>query len=342
MRTVYSDRHKAYRPKFDIVNGVVTETASPWRNAEIVLNALRRDLKAEILTPADHGRTPIGWVHDPAYVAFLETAWDEWVRAYGDAGEALPLANVQRGMRQAVPETIEGKLSYYAFDTGTPIGPGTWEAAYWSAQVAVDAARRLAANREPVFALSRPGGHHAGYDYYGGYCFLATESLAIETLCREGVGKIAYLDVDYHHCNGTQAIFYERDDVLTVSIHCDPRHDYPYFSGFADETGTGRGAGCNLNIPLPPGTTWSEFDPALARAQQAIADFGADALVVLAGVDTFEKDSICKFELGLDDFPGIGRAIADLDLPTVFVKGGGYCEEGLDRCVTAMLGGYMA
>ena len=341
MKTVFSEDHRLYRPRFDLVNGKPAETASPYLNAEIVLEAVKRDLGAGILPPEDHGRAPFLWVHDAAYLDFLETAWEEWVALYGDEGEAIPLASVQRGMHPRVPETIDGKLSYYALDIGTPISGGTWQAVYASGQVALTAAEMVAAGIGPVYALCRPGGHHAGPDYYGGYCFLSTEGLAAAALRRAGAARVTYLDVDYHHCNGTQAIFYEDPAVQVVSLHCDPRFDYPYFSGYAEERGAGAGEGATLNLPLPPGTTWTPYAEALETALASIRRFDPDVLVVLAGVDTFEKDSISKFKLTLDAFPRIGEAIAGLGRPSLFVKGGGYSKEGLDRCVTALLGGYL-
>lgn len=341
MKTVFSERHRLYRPRFDIVNGRVTETASPASNADIVHDAVRRDIGGTVLPPVDHGPEPFLWLHDSAFLEFLRTAWDQWVAAFGSDGEALPLACVQRGMRQQVPDHIEGKLSYYALDIGTPITEGTWPAVYDSAQVALTAADLVSGGEPAAYALARPGGHHAGRDYYGGYCFVSTEGLVIEHLRRRGAARVAYLDIDYHHCNGTQSIFYARPDVLTVSLHCDPRHDYPYFSGFADETGEATGLGYNHNLPLPPGTTWEGYDGAFGHALDVVRDFGPDALVVLLGVDTFEKDAISKFKLDHDAFPRIGERIAGLRRPTVFVKGGGYSEEALDRCVTAALGGFL-
>jgi acetoin utilization deacetylase AcuC-like enzyme len=341
VRVVFSERHRLYAPRFDLVNGQVKETASPAKNADIVLAAIERDLKLPIRAPDDFGLDPILRLHDPAYVRFLQTVWDEWVALFGAEGEALPMACVQRGMRQHLPQVIDGKVSYYAQDICTPIGPGTWEAAYASAQVALTAAAEVAGGARSAYGLARPGGHHAGYDYYAGYCFLATESLAIQHLLDNGTKRIAYLDVDYHHCNGTQALFYRRGDVITVSIHCDPDWDYPFFSGFADERGEGPGEGCNLNLPLPWGTTLPAYAEALETGLAAIRGFGADALVVLLGVDTFEQDRISRFKLTHDAYPRIGAAIAGLGLPTVFIKGGGYSEEGLDRCVTALLGGFL-
>lgn len=338
MKTVFSERHRRYQPRFDIVNGRVAETASPARNADIILEAVRRDLSATILPPTDHGLDAILSIHDPAYVNFLQTAWDQWSATYGE-GEALPLGRVQRGMLQRVPECIDGQLSYYALDVGTPITEGTWDAVYASAQVTLTAANLLADGESVVYALSRPGGHHAGRDYYGGYCFLSTEGLGIQGLIGRGAERVAYLDVDYHHCNGTQSIFYDRADVLTVSIHCDPRYDYPYFSGFVDERGAGPGAGTNINIPLAPGTRWAAYREALDRSLTVIQRFAPDAVVVLLGVDTFEHDTISQFRLTFDDYPRIGECIGSLDAPILFVKGGGYCEESLDRCVSAVLAG---
>ena len=341
MKIVFSERHRRYQPRFDIVNGKVAETASPYTNADWVHAAVERDLGGPFLEPVDHGMAPLNALHDPGYVDLLRTAWADWASIHGSEGEAIPLASVQRGMEPRIPICIDGKLSYYALDLGTPITEGTWDAIYESAQVALTAADLVSGGDRAAYALARPGGHHAGRDYYGGYCFLSTEGLAIERLRTLGADRVAYLDVDYRHCNGTQSLFYQRSDFLVVSLHCDPHYDYPYFSGYEDEHGAGAGVGATLNLPMSPGTGWSTYAGALDRAVAAVRSFKADALVVLLGVDTFHDDAISQFALTREAYPRIGERIASLGLPTVFVKGGGYCREALDRCVTDTLLGFL-
>jgi acetoin utilization deacetylase AcuC-like enzyme len=180
------------------------------------------------------------------------------------------------------------------------------------------------AGERAAFALTRPPGHHAGMDFFGGYCFLNNAALAAQSLRDAGVRRVAVLDVDYHHGNGTQAIFYDRADVFFASIHGDPHTEYPYFLGYADERGEGAGEGCNLNLPLARGSGFAVWREALARALKAIAGFGADALVVSLGVDTFEGDPISGFGLRSADYLAVGEDIAAAGLPTVFVFEGGY------------------
>jgi len=212
----------------------------------------------------------------------------------------------------------------FAFDAGTPLTAGSWAAARAGAACAMTAAREVAAGMRSAFALSRPPGHHAGAGFFGGYCFLNNAALAAQALRDGGAARVAVLDVDYHHGNGTQSIFYERADVLTVSIHGDPRTEYPFFIGHADERGAGAGLGVNLNLPLPRGTGFAAWREALRAGLAAIDAFGAQALVVALGVDTFEGDPISGFRLRSADYLTLGRDIAGARRPTVFVFEGGY------------------
>jgi acetoin utilization deacetylase AcuC-like enzyme len=175
-----------------------------------------------------------------------------------------------------------------------------------------------------AFALTRPPGHHAGMDFFGGYCFLNNAALAVQALRDAGLQRVAVLDVDYHHGNGTQAIFYDRADVFFASVHGDPHTEYPYFLGYTDERGAGPGEGCNLNLPLARGSGFGVWRDALAQGLMAIAGFKADALVVSLGVDTFAGDPISGFGLRSADYLAIGEDIAAAGLPTVFVFEGGY------------------
>ena len=224
-----------------------------------------------------------------------------------------------------LPDNFSARMGLFSFDAGTPLTAGSWAAARAGAACAIGAARAVSAGGvQSAFALSRPPGHHAGADFFGGYCFLNNAALAAQALRDGGAARVAVLDVDYHHGNGTQAIFYERSDVLTVSIHGDPRTEYPFFLGHADERGAGAGTGFNLNLPLPRGTGFERWRAALATALETIRNFGAQALVVSLGVDTFEGDPISGFKLRSADYLQVGRDIAALSLPTVFVFEGGY------------------
>ena len=233
-------------------------------------------------------------------------------------------------------------MGYYAFDAGTPIVEGTWDAAFAAAQCAMTAAALVAEGERSAYALCRPPGHHAGRSVYGGYCFLNNAALAAQQLRERGFGKVALFDVDYHHGNGTQDIFWERDDVLFVSIHGTPETEYPYFLGYADERGAGAGEGFTLNLPLPRGTGWDTYDAALDTALQRIADFGADALVVSLGVDIYEGDPISAFKLGAERFPQLGSRLASLGLPTVLVQEGGYAVREIGTNVAGVLGAFGA
>jgi len=234
-----------------------------------------------------------------------------------------------RGMRHdVVPVSFAARLGLYSFDAGTPLTAGSWQASRGGAACAIGAAAEVASGRQrSAFALSRPPGHHAGHDYYGGYCLLNNAALAAQALRDAGAPRVAIVDIDYHHGNGTQDLFYERDDVYTVSIHGDPRTEYPFFVGHADEVGRGRGVGFNLNLPLPRGSDFGTWRVALDTARAAIRAFDPQALVVALGVDTYEGDPISGFRLRSPDYLVVGRDLQALRLPTVLVFEGGYAVQ---------------
>jgi acetoin utilization deacetylase AcuC-like enzyme len=276
-----------------------------------------------VLEPDDFGMEPILKIHDASFVEFLQNAWDEWARE-GLNGEAIPTCWPARRMSQRVPNHIDGKLGYYALAGETSISPGTWEAAYSSAQVGLTGARLLSDGEQVAFALCRPPGHHAAFDLYGGYCFLNNAAIATRHLLSNGAKRIAIVDVDFHHGNGTQDIFYDRGDVLFASLHGDPLDAFPHFLGYADETGTGNGAGLNHNYPMKPGTKFGPWREALKDALEKVKTFKPDAMVVSLGVDTFESDPISFFKLTSEDFITYGQDLAQVNLPTLFVLEGGY------------------
>jgi len=224
--------------------------------------------------------------------------------------------------------------------SGTPLTAGTWVAAKTGADCAVNAAHALRLGEHGSFALTRPPGHHAGADYFGGYCFLNNAALAAQHLLDDGLQRVAILDIDYHHGNGTQSIFYQRKDVLFASIHADPRQDYPFYLGHADETGEGEGLGYNMNLPLPQGATTAQWFAALESACLKMSMFAPQALVVSLGVDGFNGDPRSRFGLSSADFLRIGERIGYLGLPTVFVFEGGSVVPELAINVVNVLEGF--
>jgi acetoin utilization deacetylase AcuC-like enzyme len=245
------------------------------------------------------------------------------------------------GLRADVaPSDIDGLLGFYAMDAGATFVEGTWEAVKASYDVALTAAALVSRGERAAFGLCRPPGHHAGPRSAGGYCFVNNAAVAAEWLRGAGAARVSVLDVDYHHGNGTQAIFYARRDVQVVSIHADPMVEYPYFLGHADERGEGDGEGFNLNLPLPHGTDFETWATAFDAGAAAVADFAPEVLVVSLGVDTFRGDPISRFLLDTGDYPVIGARIAALGLPTVFVMEGGYAVEAIGVNAVGVLEGF--
>ena len=280
-------------------------------------------------------------IHAPRYLDFLAGAWDEWVamdpaNAQRDALPSVwPLGNKHAFRTDVLPQNFAARLGLFSFDSGSPLMAGTWTAARAGAACAVAAAREVHGGARAAFALTRPPGHHAGPDFFGGYCFLNNGAIAAQALRDLGHAKVAVLDIDYHHGNGTQTIFYERADVMTVSIHGDPATEYPFFLGHANERGAGAGEGFNLNIPLPRGTGFAAWCAALDTAIEAVEDFGADALVVPMGMDTFKGDPISGFTLESSDYDTVGRLLAAASLPTVFTFEGGYAVDEVGAIIAA-------
>ena len=323
MKTIFSEKHKLRNSTTELYGGQLVEPFERPSRAEFIINRIRDQNLGPVLDPHDHGMDAIYRIHDKDYVSFMQTAWEMW-QAENFAGEAIPTTWPARRMSQRIPDFIEGKLGYYAMAAETSISKGTWEAAYWSAQVALTGAAQCRAGDSGVFALCRPPGHHSAFDMYGGYCFLNNAAIAAQSFLDNGAERVAIVDVDFHHGNGTQDIFYKRNDVLFASLHGDPSDAFPHFLGYSEEQGEGDGAGFNVNYPMKPGTRFHEWRTALTDALGKVSDFAPDALVISLGVDTFENDPISFFKLQSDDFITYGKDIAQLQLPTLFVMEGGY------------------
>jgi acetoin utilization deacetylase AcuC-like enzyme len=340
MKTFYSPIHLGHAPKEEFEAGRLSPAVEiPQRVERVKARILERRI-GPILAPAQFGLEPVTRVHDTAFTQFLTGAHDEWRKVYGnDTADAIPSSWPARGLRDRRDGDIESRLGSYCFDTATSIGKGTWDAARAGVDVALSAAQALHGGEHAAFALARPPGHHASRDVFGGYCYLNNVAIAAQFLADKGL-KPAILDVDYHHGNGTQSIFYARADALFVSIHADPSFAYPHYLGFADERGDGAGEDMNLNLPLPARTDWSGYAPTLDRALGRIADFGADVLLVSLGLDTFEGDPISKFKLTTEDYLRMGARLAQARLPTLFVFEGGYNIDALAQITCNVLEGF--
>jgi len=324
--TFFNEHHAQHAPRFDTVRGARAPASErPDRMDAVAREFTRRGL-GRIVTPHGVPLTSLERIHTPRYLHFLRSAWSAWLALDPTNAEREPLPAVwpAQGMRRDVePDSFIGRLGLHAFDGGTPLTAGTWIAAKTGADCAINAAHALRLGERSTFALTRPPGHHAGADYFGGDCFLNNAALAAQHLLDDGLQRVAILDIGYHHGNGTQNIFYARKDVLFASIHADPRGDYPFYAGHADETGSGAGTGYNLNVPLPRGSNAAQWLAALETACLKMAGFAPQALVVSLGVDAFQGDPRSHFALGSADFLRIGERIGFLDLPTVFVFEGG-------------------
>ncbi len=322
MKVICSEDHRLHFPKGELFGGVMVRPFECPERWDYIMEQLRARGYADFAGPDNLDLSLVTRVHAPDFVEFLETAWGEW-EMQGMAGEAIPTVVPARRMQQRAPHHIDGRLGYYCMAIETAITSGTWTAVKSSAACAVTAQKRVMDNGS-AFALCRPPGHHAGKDLYGGYCFLNNAAIAAQGFLDDGARRVALLDVDFHHGNGSQDIFYDREDVLFLSLHGRPEDAFPHFLGYADESGVGRGEGFNFNYPLPPGATFSAWNAALEQACKRITDYAPDALVVSLGVDTFENDPISFFKLTGDDFKTYGERIGRLRLPTLFVMEGGY------------------
>ena len=341
MKIIASEDHLLHAPEFELAPGTFTPMFEKPDRAEFVKRSVIAHEIGPILPPSQHDGDVMFEVHDYGYLEFLKSAHADYRRS---GGEGTPTPSVwPRGhMRAGSSESITAKFGRYCFDGAVPITESTYEAVIASRDIALTAAREVFNGDRAAFALCRPPGHHAGADYAGGYCYLNNAAIAAQWLRNSGAERVAILDVDYHHGNGTQEIFYNRSDVPFVSIHGDPQFEYPYYAGHADEIGQGEGEGCNLNLPLPKNSGLQAWMRALDQGVDFIGRHSPDILVVSLGVDTFEKDPISSFKLKTGDYDWVGATIAHMGLPTLFVFEGGYAVDELGENVATALKGFEA
>ena len=336
MKVFYSKAHRKHHPKFEVMEGGFH---SPYmenpQRMDRILAALQEMTWAEILEPDDFGLEPIYQVHDQRYVDFLASCWTEWLKTEAkDYSVLLPATFALRHVAR-IPKSLLGRAGYYLMDLSACIVEKTYQAALAAANSALSAAQALRNGEKAAFALCRPPGHHAGKDYAAGYCFINNAAVAANWLSASG--KVAILDIDYHAGNGTEEIFYERDDVLTISIHADPDFEYPHYIGYADERGAGKGFGYHYNFPLSARTRDAAYLKTLDEALDIIRKFGPEYLVISAGMDLYREDRLGTFKITRKGIGEIGKHIATLGLPTLTVMEGGYNNEALGKNILALL-----
>ena len=347
MPVVWSDRCRLHDPGGEIFVGVRTPGTEVVARANVILAALA-EVDANVVDAEQHSDVPLLAVHDAALLEFLESAWDTWIGAELDRerhqDRVVPYvfahAALTSGRPAAVPTAVWARTGYFAYDTMTLIGPGTWDAARAAVDSALTAVDLVAAGAACAYACCRPPGHHVCRACYGGSCYLNNSAVAAAALAERLRGPVAVLDIDAHHGNGTQEIFYERGDMLVGSVHVDPGAGwFPHFVGFADETGSGDGAGANKNLPLPPGAG----DEPWLNAVNELADWartaGATSLVVPLGVDAAAGDRESPLCVSAGGFRRAGRLLGGLGLPTVLVQEGGYDLASLGQLVREVLRG---
>jgi acetoin utilization deacetylase AcuC-like enzyme len=349
MYIVYSEEHKLHDPPYEFLDGRLSPYHESPRRAEIIREALIEAGIGTFIEPRSFGLEPLVAVHSPALLAYYESIYDRWVAAGGAPEGVMPSSFAVRWMHQFSPDALS-EPGYYCFDLSAVITATTYPAIRASANCALTGAALLLEGQRSAYALCRPPGHHAGRDLYGGYCFLNNVAIAAEYLLRQsGAGraqrpKAAILDIDFHHGNGTQQIFYERDDVFFVSIHADPERHYPYYLGSVNERGSGSGEGTTLNFPLEKGITNDRYLDVLDQALLPIAEYDPDWLLISAGFDTYEGDPVAQndFALTTEVYAEIGARIAALGLPTLHVQEGGYAVEQLGLNVVSYLRGFLS
>ena len=333
MKAFLAPQQFAHDPQHFMANGALSPNPeTPARIPTLQAGAIAAG--CTFATPDDHGLGPIAAIHSAEYLTFLRGAHQRWSRIPGASAEVIP--NIHPASRSdSYPKSVLGQAGFHQTDTSCPISSGTWGSAYWSAQTALAAANHTATGQN-TYALCRPPGHHAFADLAGGFCFFNNAAIAAEHLRAKGL-RPAILDIDVHHGNGTQGIFYSRSDVLTVSIHADPIRFYPFFWGHAHERGEGAGLGYNLNLPLARGTADHDYLTTLKTALETINSFGTDVLIIALGLDAHENDPFQGLRLTTPGFSRIAEAIAATHLPLLIVQEGGYMSDDLGANLTAFL-----
>ncbi|MGI6245809.1 MAG: histone deacetylase family protein [Pseudochelatococcus sp.] len=336
MKAVFDQRQRLHDPQFRLQDGkVVVNPDRPARVDELLKGVAKAGL--DLTAATDHGIAPLAAVHTPRYLDYLRSIHARRSAEVAGLAEVVP-GRIAPARNVFYSDDTEAQIGFHNTDTSCPISAHSWDAIYWSAQTALTGADLILAGERAAYALSRPSGHHAYREISGGFCFLNNAGIAAQYLLAHG-HRPAVLDIDVHHGNGTQDIFYDRDDVLTVSLHVDPAGFYPFYSGGAQECGAERGVGCNLNLPLKRGAGEADYLSALKRALGRIGAFGASVVVVALGLDAHEGDPFQGLKVTTAGFSRIAQAVAGLGLPVLNVQEGGYMQPELGHNLASYLSG---
>lgn len=336
MKTFFHPAQLDHHPRSYLSRGQMRAPQEVPERALRILSAVQQ-MGFEVIEPADHGTAPLEAVHRPEFLEFLRTGHARWKQTNPEWGDEVMSNIYVRSARP--PRGMLAEAGYYLADGSCPVGEHTWRAAYWSAQSAVAAARAVLAGERSVYALCRPPGHHARPDAAGGFCYLNNAAIAAQAL-RSRFARVTVLDTDVHHGQGVQETFYERADVQYVSTHACPENFYPVVTGFAEEAGADAGLGFNLNLPMPLGSPERVFFETLEQALAAVKAFKPEALVLALGFDVDQDDPQAAAGVTTEGFARLGRAIAQLNLPTVIVQEGGYNLSKLEANTTSFFGGF--
>lgn len=343
MKLFYHPDQKRHAPESFLLQGRSAPSPESPLRADLLIRGLAA-LGLAVSSPGEFGTLRLGErlanIHTPRYLDFLETIHTRW-QALPDAAESVAPNVHPCGGGTHYPRHPVGQAGWHMHDMACPLGADSYAGILASAATAQAAAESVAGGERSAYALCRPPGHHAGPERAGGFCFINNVALAA-TVLRESVERVAIVDIDLHHGNGTQDIFYTRGDVWTGSLHADPADFYPFFWGGAAEQGDDHGRGANVNLPLPLGSGGSVFLDALDRLLERLADFAPQALIVALGLDAHHADPLAGLALETDDFTRIGRRLAALDLPAVLVQEGGYPTAALEYNLAAFMQGFTA
>jgi acetoin utilization deacetylase AcuC-like enzyme len=347
MMIVSSPAQKRHNPHQIMLRGkMVTPVERPER-LDVLVQSLCED-GHEHVVPEPHSIDPIVRVHDRGYIEFLREAHAEWRKLPDASDDVLPNTHHYRNAAKAEQpagrpplNSITGRAGWYVSDLNCGIGEGTWEAVEASAQSAIHAARAVMAGERSVFAACRPPGHHAYSDQAAGFCYI-NNSAVVADMLTTAFGRVAILDFDTHHGDGSQSIFYARNDVFTGSVHTDPAGYYPFFIGYADERGAGIGEGFNMNVPLTPGSNDDDFIAACAALGKAALERDCRAIVVAAGWDAHKNDPLSMLRVSDEGYSRIGEVLGAMQLPTVIVQEGGYSLEVIASAPKRFLAGFNA
>ena len=340
MLTIYSDDHHLHHGRCELIDGQLKPCFEMPSRADHVLQRVQNQHLGPVQAPQDFGLEPIARIHSRDYLEFFKGAWARWTEFNTD-GDLLPYTWPARTLRAIKPTSLHGQLGYYSFDGGAPITAGTWQAAYSAAQVALTAQAAIQGGARGAFALCRPPGHHAASDLMGGYCYLNNAAIAAQAFLDQGHEKVAILDVDYHHGNGTQSIFYERSDVLFTSIHGHPEAEFPFFLGYDDERGEGPGEGFNFNYPLPAGSAAGTCGALRWNRPATRSTATAPTSSWCRSASTHSRTIRSpQFKLDSPDYLAMGKRIAALGKPTLFVMEGGYAVEEIGINAVNVLEGF--